>query len=132
MKITPVLFTADIAVMRRFCETLGLHATVVAESGGWVSLTGAPESTLGLHPNASADPARAAGRCELSFEADEPLEVVSARLSAAGYEAVIVDESFGRSLRVVDPDGVTVQINEAMADLYGYAVVDEPSDSTQP
>jgi hypothetical protein len=45
---------------------------------------------------------------------------VQARLGAAGFEAQIIDESFGRSLRVVDPDGVAVQVNEAMRDDYGY------------
>ena len=42
------------------------------------------------------------------------------RLAAAGFPSDIIDESFGRSLRVVDPDGVALQINEAMQDDYGY------------
>jgi hypothetical protein len=59
------------------------------------------------------------GHIELSFEADEPLEDVAERLAAAGFEpAAIVDENFGRSLRVADPDGVLVQINEHDRELY--------------
>lgn len=131
MKIAPLLFTGNIAAMRRFCEVLGLHASVVADGGGWVSLTAANGSTLGLHRDTVADPPRLAGQCELCFEADEPLEAVLTRLSAAGYDAVIVDESFGRSIRVVGPDGKVIQINEAMSDFYGYVPGAASSDSTQ-
>ncbi len=53
------------------------------------------------------------GDIGLSFEAEEPLEKISKRLTAAGFEQeAIVDEAFGRSLGVRDPDGVRVQINE--------------------
>jgi hypothetical protein len=59
------------------------------------------------------------GECELAFEADEPLEAVAARLAEAGFPAdPIVDESYGRSLRVRDPDGVYVQVNENDRTLY--------------
>jgi hypothetical protein len=60
------------------------------------------------------------GETSLSCESDEPLEDVQARLRAAGYESDLIDESFGRSLRVIDPDGAAFQINEAMSDEYGY------------
>jgi len=54
-----------------------------------------------------------------AFEADEPLEAVVARLADAGFPAEpIVDESFGRSFRVRDPDGVYVQINDNDRALY--------------
>jgi len=47
------------------------------------------------------------------------LEDVLARLHAAGYrDAHIIDEAFGRSLRVTDPDGVAVQVNESDPQLY--------------
>jgi len=124
VRVMPVVYTADVEAMRRFCETLGLHATVAADAGGWVSLTTAPGSGLGLHRDTAGDPPRPAGHCELSFEADEPLAAVLARLLAGGYDAAVVDESFGQSIRVVGPDGVTLQVNEAMTDPYGYTAVD--------
>jgi hypothetical protein len=38
---------------------------------------------------------------------------------AAGFSgAVIVDENFGRSLRILDPDGVSVQVNEFDRELF--------------
>jgi hypothetical protein len=54
----------------------------------------------------------------LAFEADEPPEAIMARLRSAGFDpGPIVDENFGRSVRVRDPDGVWVQINEVARDL---------------
>lgn len=51
--------------------------------------------------------------------ADEPLEEVSRRLTAAGYEhQPIADEAFGRFLQVVDPEGVVVQVQEHDPSLY--------------
>jgi hypothetical protein len=51
---------------------------------------------------------------QLSFEADERLEDVAGRLRAAGYEleTEIVDESFGRSFTIRDPEGLLIQVNE--------------------
>ena len=44
---------------------------------------------------------------------------MAARLRAAGYAPEpILDESFGRSLRIADPDGVAVQVNENDRALY--------------
>ena len=54
-----------------------------------------------------------------SFEADEPLEAITDRLRAAGFDpGPILDEGFGRSMRVRDPDGVWVQINMFDRELY--------------
>ncbi len=49
---------------------------------------------------------------ELAFATDEKLEALAERLSANGYSPEIHDEDFGRSLRLTDPDGVIVQIQE--------------------
>ena len=40
-------------------------------------------------------------------------------------DAHIVDEAYGRTLFVTDPDGVRVAIDAQMTDLYGYARLDE-------
>ena len=59
------------------------------------------------------------GGIELSFEASEPLEKFSERLTAAGFATEpIVDEPFGRSLGATEPDGVRVQVNEHDRELY--------------
>lgn len=127
MRVVPVRFTTDVDAMRRFCEALGLQANVVAESGNWVALDSDAPGGVGLHPAAAAESPRVPGQTDLSFEATEPLEKVRDRLAGAGFDAVVLDEAFGRSLRVVDPDGVVVQVNEAMTDPHGYVI--NPADA---
>jgi catechol 2,3-dioxygenase-like lactoylglutathione lyase family enzyme len=113
MRVLPIRYCADVAASTRFYRALGLDLGAATRPGSWVELPGAA-GVLALH-QAGDRP----GACELAFEADEPLEAVVARLAAAGYPAgPILDESFGRSVRVRDPDGVPVQDNENDRSLY--------------
>jgi catechol 2,3-dioxygenase-like lactoylglutathione lyase family enzyme len=113
VRLLPIRYCADVAASTRFYRALGLELGAATRPGGWVELPAAA-GLLALHRVADG-----AGACELAFEADEPLEAVVARLAAAGYPAEpILDESFGRSVRVRDPDGVPVQINENDRSLY--------------
>lgn len=113
MKVLPIRYCADIEASRRFYLALGLELGAATRPGGWVELP-ATAGDLALH-RAQGD----AGRCELAFEAEEPLEDVADRLRAAGYApGPILDESFGRSMVVRDPDGVPVQVNENDRSLY--------------
>ena len=121
MKPMPIRYVRDMAAARRFYEALGLtldfasrpprHGTPV-----WLELRG-HEGGLALHlapPDAQPTTDRYQHEIELSFEADEPLEAVVERLAGAGYEpaTMIVDESFGRSFTVRDPEGLLIQVNE--------------------
>lgn len=97
-------------------------------SGHWQALRAQPGSgTIGLHPpfGKSPDPERSTDtdgtpnnpvgtpiRFDLGFETDEPMNVIAARLVAAGYADARVDEQpFGSSVIVTDPDGCLVQIH---------------------
>ena len=61
----------------------------------------------------------ASGQTALSFESDEAPEAVADRLTAAGFpDAVILDENFGKILRVSGPDGTPIQINFSDRSLY--------------
>lgn len=132
MKVLAVRFTADVPAQRRFLAALGLAPRVGSDGGGWVDLAG-DGGLVGLHAAATADAPRTVGETALSFEADEPLEAVLDRLHAAGFaDAHVVDEAFGRSLRVTDPEGVEIQVNEAMGDLYGYHREDAGTAGTTP
>lgn len=119
MRVMPVRYTDDPVRMRLFLEALGLRMTVASDSGGWIALEGSGGG-VGLHEASSSSGRAMPGGADLSFESDEKLEHVAARLAAAGYRSDIVDEAFGRSLRVTDPDGVVLQVNETMTDTYGY------------
>lgn len=65
-------------------------------------------------PVSSANTGYEATSIDLCFEADQPLEDTVQRLKDAGFDGgKIVDEDFGRSLRIIDPDGRLIQINES-------------------
>ena len=108
MRVLPIRYCADMAASTRFYRALGLELGTATRPGSWVELPAAA-GVLALHRAGGPD----AGRCELAFEADEPLEAVADRLRAAGFAPEsIVDESYGRSFGVLDPDGARVQVNE--------------------
>ena len=113
MRVLPIRYCADVEASIRFYRALGLELGAATRPGSWVEMPAAA-GILALHRSTEH-----AGDCELAFEADEPLEAVAARLAGAGFATEpIVDESYGRSLRVRDPDGVYVQVNENDRSLY--------------
>jgi len=127
IRVRPVRFTNDVAAMRRFLEVLGFEARIASENGGWVDFTIDSGGMAALHEAASAVTDYKAAQTSLSFEADEPLEPVRDRLHAAGFtDAHIVDEAYGRTLFVTDPDGVWVAIDSTQTDLHGYRAERNP------
>nr|WP_088289074.1 VOC family protein [Kineosporia sp. A_224] len=124
MRVMPIRYSADVAAAIAFYRVLGLDPGATAASGVWADLP-ATSGSLALHraePPADRGPAgeHGPGWCELALVTDEPLGAVHARLVAAGYAPdAVVDEAFGRSFRVADPDGVVVQVNEHDENLHG-------------
>lgn len=74
-------------------------------------------ANLALH---YAEEALRPGKVELSLVVTEPLEVITDRLAASGIalHRGIADETFGRSLQLVDPEGLIIQVNEHDPELY--------------
>ncbi|MGH3765592.1 MAG: VOC family protein [Pseudonocardiaceae bacterium] len=104
----PIMFVHDMRATLAFCRALGLRLGARSRNGRWAELSG-PTGTLGLHA-ADADEQQ---RVELAFEAHGPLEPIAERLTAAGFSCPdIVDEGYGRSLCVQEPNGLAVQIDE--------------------
>ena len=57
----------------------------------------------------------------LSFEWDGDVDRLSEVLKSRGFVSRVIDEAYGRSLRIDDPDGgVELWVNERQSDLYGY------------
>jgi LDH2 family malate/lactate/ureidoglycolate dehydrogenase len=121
VKVTPVRFTQDVPAMRRFLVALGLTSTSSSADGGWVSLEAAGGGEVGLHSTATATTATPAGSTELAFSTNEPLEVVARRLQDAGFDSHVVEEPYGRVLRVTDPDGRELEVQGTAVDLHGYS-----------
>lgn len=110
LTVLPIRYVSDVQSCRRFYAGLGLAFDADASVNVWAQLS-ADAGAVGLH-DFRVSKGRPAGSVELGFATDEKLEVVANRLREQGYEYEIFDEDFGRSLRVVDPDGVTIQIQE--------------------
>jgi catechol 2,3-dioxygenase-like lactoylglutathione lyase family enzyme len=121
MRVMAIRYVRDVESARRFYQTLGLtldFASRRPRRGGpsvWTELSGSGRgANLALHQwdDDGAD-------VQLSFQADEPLEQVVAKLRQGGYEPAteIVDEAFGRSFTIRDPEGLLIQINENDYDL---------------
>ncbi|WP_435221281.1 VOC family protein [Streptomyces sp. Tue6028] len=110
LTVLPIRYVADVEASRRFYEGLGLGHRPEAGVPVWAHLDAAA-GAVGIH-DAAVSKGRPLGTVELGFATDERLEDVSARLAARGYEHTLCDEDFGRSIRLTDPDGVVVQIQE--------------------
>lgn len=102
---------------------IGAQPRVGSDSGDWTDFTAKNGGRIGVHIGgaASAGP--------LGFEYDGDLATLLDRLTAAGHEAHIVDECYGRTLHVANPDfadlpgnptGPTIWISERQTDLYGH------------
>jgi catechol 2,3-dioxygenase-like lactoylglutathione lyase family enzyme len=118
MRPLALRYVRDVAAARRFYEALGLEVDFASRptrhgTTTWVEMVGG-RGALALHGIGPGDDPDDLPPVDLAFEAEEPLEQVVARLAAAGFAAgtAIVDESFGRSFCVRDPEGLLVQVNE--------------------
>lgn len=116
----PIRYVHDVDAARRFYEALGLRLDFASRPPRrgptmWVEL-GGERGALALH---HAPPGSQPSPVELAFVAGEPLEKVVERLRGQGYEpaTAIVDEAFGRSFTVRDPEGLLIQVNEHDQDL---------------
>ena len=111
MRLELVLSVTDVERAAAFYGLLGLRPGPRPPSPMWAELW-CGDAFLGLHRAERLEPHHP-DRLNLCVATDEALETVAARLRAAGHglEREISDESFGRSLRVRDPDGLLVQVN---------------------
>lgn len=117
--LRPLRFTADVPGWTAFARSLGLTPRIESLRGGWADLVAGGGGMLALHEATSSDTRQPAGRTTLSFECDDGTALVR-RLRAAGYQATLYDESYGRVVVVQAPDGTIVQGDERTDDLHGY------------
>lgn len=118
MRPLTLRYVRDVEAVERFYVALGLNVTFRSRptrvgTTTWTELTGSG-GVLALHAVDDDVDMAPHPAVSLAFEASEPLEAVVERLRAAGHapRTAIVDESFGRSFTVVDPEGLVVQVNE--------------------
>ena len=116
-----LLYVTDVARSQAWYERLGFAPRRQGRHGTWAELlwTGSEGEgfLLYLHGNPEARPA---GFALPGFEVSGPLEDVAARLAllSCGETPAIVDEGFGRTLNLRDPDGYEWQLVEHEPELY--------------
>ncbi|WP_326607213.1 VOC family protein [Streptomyces sp. NBC_01799] len=110
LTVLPIRYVADVAASRHFHAGLGLVFQPDVSVDVWAQLA-ADAGAVGIH-DANVSQGRPPGTTELGFATDERLEDIAERLARSGYDYDLVDENFGRSIRVTDPDGVVIQIQE--------------------
>lgn len=109
MKLLVINYAGDVEANVRFFQALGLKLeqeidliwTETKASGGVVAVHG---KDVANGPK---------GGFEVCMVAESPLEEIQDQLIAAGFDGgTIREEDFGRSLRVIDPEGNELQIND--------------------
>lgn len=115
--VEPLWYTPDVPAAVGVLTALGLRRRIASTSGGWVDLEAPRGGLTAAHRDAVV-------RAELAFEHAD-LDALLARVTDAGVQAVLVDEAYGRSLRLPHPDSPAdpsraVFVNETQRDLYGF------------
>jgi catechol 2,3-dioxygenase-like lactoylglutathione lyase family enzyme len=117
VRLMPVVYVSDMRRSIDFYRALGFTPGAASRSGMWSELH-LGDALLALHGASEIPPS--SGRVQLAFDTAERLEEIAARLRAAGLTAVepVVDEAYGRTLTLHDPDGLPIQIIEHDRALY--------------
>ena len=92
----------------------GLQRRLTSDSGDWADLVG--DGIVGVHIGQEESTV-------MAFEATD-VEALEQPLTDAGFRVALVDEAYGRTLRVEHPDDprqeAEIWINETQTDFYGY------------
>lgn len=117
LSVLPIWYAEDVTVPRTVMEGLGAVPELVGDDGTWTELTFPGGGRLGVHRDASGS------GVELGFWWDGDVEDALRLLTDAGVEAVLIDETYSRTVQLADPDGgKEIWINERQTDLYGYTL----------
>lgn len=121
MTVCAVRYSPDFAADAAFFAPFGFSPRPAADEWWTPLVASATSGTIGLH-KPSDEPITAPAKenpvgenpvVHLAFETATPLEQVRDRLTAAGYQAALVQDEFLTQVTVVDPDGCEVQVHRA-------------------
>lgn len=113
----PIVYVTAMDRAQTFYGHLGFIP--IDSSEWWTELRAGDGAVLALHKVDESE-LGVAGRIELALVATDRLERVQAQLEAVGIAVPdgVTEQPFGRSMTVVDPDGLRIQINEHDAAKY--------------
>lgn len=114
LSVLPLWMTPDVGSARKVLGDIGARPRIVSDSGAWADFTAKNGGLVAVHHGENPG-------VGLSFEYDGELEVLQRRLAGSDIDAKIIDENFGRSLRLPNPDGRDeIWVNQKQSDLHGY------------
>jgi hypothetical protein len=117
LTVLQLWYSADTSMVATVLEGVGARRRIVGDDHGWIDFTCAGGGLSAAHRDRTP-------RVELAFEWDGDVEDVQALLAGAGIPSAVIDESYGRTVQIKDPDGgAPVWVNEKQTDLYGYRAV---------
>lgn len=128
VEATQMWFTADTTEARQVIDLLGARELVTTKGGGWLDTRTNGGGRTQIH---HAD----TPRVSVGFMSAIPLEQLKVMVDAAGDNADIVDEAWGRYLSFAPAtntetlsglDGELTWANEEQTDYYGYQVIQNP------
>ena len=112
MILMPIVYVTDMDRAVRFYSALGFAPDPNVHSRMWTQLRAGNGAILALHHETKPAPSSPL-RVELALVATVPLHSLKPRLEGQGIACgPIVDEAFGFSMLVHDPDGLPVQNNQ--------------------
>ncbi|WP_372699847.1 VOC family protein [Arthrobacter sp. JSM 101049] len=118
LRVLALWMTPDPDGSAAILRAIGARPEIASDTGGWMQFRAKNGGLVATHSGSTA-------AAVPSFQYDGDVQVLHARLLTAGLAADLVDESYGRTLRVPHPDGgEDLWVNEAQQDLYGYHRVD--------
>lgn len=114
LSVMPLWMTPGVGSARKALGDIGARPRIISDSGTWADFTAKNGGLAAVHHGEAPG-------VVLSFEYDGELEVLQRRLAASDLDAKIIDENYGRSLRLPNPDGgEEIWVNQKQADLHGY------------
>ncbi|MDO5501378.1 MAG: hypothetical protein Q4F67_17050 [Propionibacteriaceae bacterium] len=113
LSVLPIWVTTDVETASDALVKAGATGRIASDSGVWADLS-VDDGLVAVHGGSQAGTV-------LSFEYDGDIDALAERVSDAGVEVRVIDETFGRTLRLDHPDGdEEIWVNERQTDLYGY------------
>lgn len=114
VQVAPLLCTPQVEETAQMLAGQGLQRRLTSDSGDWADLVG--DGIVGVHIGQEESTV-------MAFEATD-VEALERPLTDAGFRVTLVDEAYGRTLRVEHPDDprqeAEIWINETQTDFYGY------------
>lgn len=116
--VFPLRFTRDPKALIAFLRTLGMTPAITAGDDGFGDLVAGAGRVM-IHAVRGAESGAAHGDTDLCLAVPDAVQAAE-ELTAAGIQAMVWDESYGKQGRLDGPVGEGISLNEHQSDLYGY------------